>query len=219
MIGFSPLCLRRLLPIGILVAGVPATALAAKLYKWVDEHGQVHYSEIIPPQYRDRANVEIDRRGWVLRRNEALEERRRQIEEEASRKQVEEKRNTDQGRRDKALLETYTNEAEIDLARDRTIAFPQQVFESYEPRIRTMKQRGEALRAEKESLVEAGKPVPGALVSEMAAAEKELGALLAERQAIQTDIEQIRERYAAQKARYRELTGLPVSPDPAGRIP
>lgn len=219
MTGFSPLVVRQLLLIGILVAGVPAMALAAKLYKWVDEHGQVHYSEIIPPQYRDRANVEIDRRGRVLRRNEALEERRRQIEEEARRKQVEEKRNTEQGRRDKALLESYTNEAEIDLARDRTIAFPQQALESYEPRIGTLKQRGEALRAEKESLEKAGKPVPGALVSEMAAAEKELGALLAERQAIQTSIEQLRERYSAQKARYRELTGPPVSPDPVGHIP
>lgn len=212
MIGFSGIRLRGLLPIGILVAGMPAAAVAAKLYKWVDEHGQVHYSEVIPPQYRDRANVEIDRRGRVLRRNEALEEKKRQIDEEASRKQVEEKRNTEQGRRDKALLDTYTNEAEIDLARDRTIAFPQQVAESYEPRIRTVKQRVQALRAEKEGLVKAGKPVPVALVSEMAAVEKELGALLAEQQARQAEIEQIRERYSAQKARYRELTGSPAAP-------
>lgn len=212
MIGFSGIRLRGLLPIGILVAGMPAAAVAAKLYKWVDEHGQVHYSEVIPPQYRDRANVEIDRRGRVLRRNEAFEEKKRQIDEEASRKQVEEKRNTEQGRRDKALLDTYTNEAEIDLARDRTIAFPQQVAESYEPRIRTVKQRVQALRAEKEGLVKAGKPVPVALVSEMAAVEKELGALLAEQQARQAEIEQIRERYSAQKARYRELTGSPAAP-------
>jgi chromosome segregation ATPase len=212
MIGFSGIRLRGLLPIGILVAGMPAAAVAAKFYKWVDEHGQVHYSEVIPPQYRDRANVEIDRRGRVLRRNEAFEEKKRQIDEEASRKQVEEKRNTEQGRRDKALLDTYTNEAEIDLARDRTIAFPQQVAESYEPRIRTVKQRVQALRAEKEGLVKAGKPVPVALVSEMAAVEKELGALLAEQQARQTEIEQIRERYSAQKARYRELTGSPAAP-------
>jgi hypothetical protein len=212
MIGFTGICLRGLLPIGILVAGMPAVAVAAKLYKWVDEHGQVHYSEVIPPQYRDRANVEIDRRGRVLRRNEAFEEKKRQIDEDASRKQVEEKRNTEQGRRDKALLDTYTNEAEIDLARDRTIAFPQQVAESYEPRIRTVKQRGQALRAEKEGLVKAGKPVPVALVSEMAAVEKELGALLAEQQARQAEIEQIRERFSAQKARYRELTGSPAAP-------
>jgi len=204
---------------GVLALAIPGAACAAKLYKWVDEKGQVHYSESIPPQYRDKANTEIDRRGRILRKNEALAEQKRQAEEDVARKQAEEKRLTERARRDKALLETYTNEAEIDLARDRNIAFPKQVMESYEPRIKTGRQRGEALRAEREGLAKAGKPVPAALDSDIAAAEKDLNTLMAELKSKQAEIEQISERFAAQKARYRELTDAAASSGSAARSP
>ena len=219
MIGLGSAWLWRFPLISILVAGATAGAGAAKLYKWVDDNGQVHYSESIPLQYRDRANVEIDRRGRVLRRNEAQAEKKRQFEEESGRKQAEERRLTEAARRDKALLDTYTNESEIDLARDRNIAFPQQVLESFDPRINTARQRVETLRVEKQALVKAGKPVPPALVSEISANDKALEALLEQQKAKQAEIEQIREKYAAQKARYRELMDSAASAGGAAKTP
>lgn len=207
----------RLLLLGVLIAGSPVIASAAKLYKWVDDKGQVHYSESIPPQYRDKANTEIDRRGRVVRSNESLAEQKRKLEDEEARKQVEGKRAFEQTRRDKALLDTYTNEAEIDLARDRNVALPQQVVESYEPRIKTARQRGDALRGQKDSLVKAGKPVPAALATDIAASEKDVAALLAEQKAKQAEIDQIREKFAEQKVRYRELKAL--SPDSTAKKP
>lgn len=211
--------LLQLVLSGVLVAGISGGACAAKLYKWVDEKGQMHYSESIPPQYRDKPNTEIDKRGRVVRNNEALAEQKRQTEEEAARKQTEEKRLGEQARRDKALMDTYTSEAEIDLARDRNMSMPQQAMESYVPRIRTAKQRGDGLRAERDALVKSGKPVPPALASEIAASEKEVATLQAEQKAKQAEIDQIREKYNAQKARYRELMGTAGSASGTAKNP
>lgn len=190
----------------VLVVGVPGVTQAAKLYKWVDDNGQVHYSESIPPQYREKANTEMDRRGRVVRNNEAIAEQKRRAQEEGVRQQAEQQRLGEQARRDKALLDTYTNEAEIDLARDRNLALPQQAVESYEPRIKTARRRGDALRAQRDSLAKAGKPVSEALLADIAASEKDVVGLLAEQKAKQSEIERINEKFAAQKARYRELT-------------
>ena len=61
-------------PAAVLALGltlVAASAEAGKLYKWVDEKGVVHYGETIPPEYKDRASVEMSPRGVVIRRQDA----------------------------------------------------------------------------------------------------------------------------------------------------
>ena len=40
--------------LGLLIAAT-AGAAAATVYRWVDDQGRVHYSQGVPPQYRDRA--------------------------------------------------------------------------------------------------------------------------------------------------------------------
>jgi hypothetical protein len=45
----------RYLPLICLVTGlVLAGSVQAKVYKWVDENGEVHYSESLPPDFQDR---------------------------------------------------------------------------------------------------------------------------------------------------------------------
>lgn len=205
-----------LLLVAAVAAGAPGWAGAGKLYKWVDDKGQIHYTEVIPPEYKDKGNTEIDKRGRVLRKNDAVSEQQRQSEEEASRKRSEDKRVYEQKRRDTALLKTYTNEAEIDLARDRTLAVPLQALKSTEPRVKAARQRADALRAQAEPFSRAGKPVPEALQDDIATADRELAALELEHKSRQADIDNVRERYAAEKARYRELS---VAADKTARTP
>jgi hypothetical protein len=47
--------------------GVPAYAV---MYKWVDENGVTHYGDSIPSQYINRANVELNQGGVILKKNE-----------------------------------------------------------------------------------------------------------------------------------------------------
>ena len=48
---------------GMLIAG---TAYAAEVYRWVDENGEVHYSESLPPNYQDKGHDVLNERGIVV---------------------------------------------------------------------------------------------------------------------------------------------------------
>lgn len=197
--------LARALVTVVVMAGSSGAVSGNKLYKWVDEQGRTHYTETLPPEHKDKASTEIDKRGRVLRKNDVVVEQPRPSEEDAARQRAEEKRLQEQKRRDTALLKTYTSEAEIDLARDRSLALPQQVFSSYEPRIKAARQRADGLRAQIQQLLKAGKPVSQPLKEDVAAADRDVASLEAERNAKQAEIDQIREKYAGDKSRYREL--------------
>jgi len=53
----------------ILVAG---SAMAGKVYRWVDENGEVHYSETLPPDFQDKKHDELDDQGIVRAENQSL---------------------------------------------------------------------------------------------------------------------------------------------------
>ncbi|MGD2130578.1 MAG: DUF4124 domain-containing protein [Lysobacterales bacterium] len=45
---------------------------AAKVYRWVDENGEVHYSETLPPDIKDRKHDVLNESGIVLEKDESL---------------------------------------------------------------------------------------------------------------------------------------------------
>jgi hypothetical protein len=54
--------------VSLLLAAVLATgtAYAAKVYRWVDENGEVHYSETLPPDFQDKGADVLDSSGLVV---------------------------------------------------------------------------------------------------------------------------------------------------------
>jgi hypothetical protein len=48
------------------------SAVAAKVYRWVDENGEVHYSESLPPDFEDKTHDELDERGIVRAEDQSL---------------------------------------------------------------------------------------------------------------------------------------------------
>lgn len=202
-------------PIFIMLAATLALATsgasgAAKLYKWVDEKGQVHYTESMPPEYNNKGNTEMDKRGRVLKKNDAVApvDPSKITDEEIARKKAEDKRLAEQRRRDHALINTYTTEAEIDIARDRNLQLPIQAIKGIEPRLKHSWARLEALKKQTEPYTKAGKPVPDGLKEDIALQEKEVALLEAELRAKQTEATHIREKYDADKARFRELSSV-----------
>src|SRR3989338_7469297 len=102
-----------------LVFSLPA---AAKLYKWVDDQGVTHYGETIPPQYAGKDRVELDKSGRTIKKEEKLTPDEQRAKELADAKEREEKEAAlEQKRHDNALLNTYSNVKEIDLARSRNL--------------------------------------------------------------------------------------------------
>jgi uncharacterized protein YlbG (UPF0298 family) len=48
--------------LGLLLASTP---VSAKVYRWVDENGEVHYSESLPPDFKDKGHDVLNERGIV----------------------------------------------------------------------------------------------------------------------------------------------------------
>jgi chromosome segregation ATPase len=181
--------------------GLAATkSSVTKLYKWVDDAGVTHYGEVIPPEYADKNRIEI-RKGREIsepKKKEAVDTGKKTTEEQAA---------IDQRRRDTALLGTYSNEKEIDLARDRNL---QQVNARINS-IKVMKQSAQDslddFVKEADRFTKAGKKVPASLRSDLADAKDRVANLQQELEQAQEKAASVRARFEADKARYRELTG------------
>ncbi|MEQ1583315.1 MAG: DUF4124 domain-containing protein, partial [Candidatus Nitrotoga sp.] len=99
-----------------------STAVEAKLYKWVDDKGVTHYGEVIPPEYTNKSNAQLSDKGRVIKRTEEINNKeRRANEEDEAKKRIDNEAKFEQSRKDKALQNTFSNEKEIDLARDRNL--------------------------------------------------------------------------------------------------
>ncbi|MGB8337488.1 MAG: DUF4124 domain-containing protein [Burkholderiales bacterium] len=108
--------------IALLFAATP-TLHAAGLVKWVDEKGVTHYGDAVPPEYANRGTTEFSKQGIIVKKTDAAltAEQRKSQEEQQARDKIEQKKATEQQRRDVAIFSTYTSEKEIDAVRDRTL--------------------------------------------------------------------------------------------------
>ena len=98
-------------------------AARAATYKWVDEKGVVHYTDKMPPEAVDKATIELNKQGMPINKTEKAltPEQRRAKEQEADRAKEAARAQEEIARRDRALVASYTSEAEIDLARNRSL--------------------------------------------------------------------------------------------------
>jgi hypothetical protein len=177
----------------------------ATTYKWVDEKGVVHYSDKVPPEAASKSRVELNAQGIPVKKTERAltPEQIRAQEEEQARAIIVDKQRAEIARRDRALLSSYTTEKDIDLARDRalrTIEAVVQSAESYAQKLNVRKAEAETKKAGF-----AGKPVPAVIERELEAISVESAQqaeLIAQKK---REAQAVRERYDADKQRWREL--------------
>jgi hypothetical protein len=115
------LSFRPVICLAVSVLVLTATAPAqAKMYKWVDEKGHMHFGDSIPAKYMTKEHEELNEQGVTVKVTEAAKTREQLIEErkqEEARKKEEEERKK-QAQRDRVLLDTYTTERDLVVARD-----------------------------------------------------------------------------------------------------
>lgn len=207
----------------VLATGEPA--LGAGTFKWVDEKGVTHYGDSIPPEYNDRANSELSKRGLVLKKtDQALTpEQLKAQQEERARQKAADARQKEQQRRDQALLQTFTSEKDIDLKRDRDL---QQMDLSIANSQVVLKNAGKRLaesKARADVLTKSGKPVPEGLSQDIEGDDQEKSRLTTLITQKQQEKELIRAKYEDYKRRFLELQGgtaVPAgAPAPTGAAP
>ena len=147
---------RRLTELALVSAmtamlAVAVTPAHAKLYKWVDEHGVVHYTDTMPPDAVNKGNVELSKQGVEIKKTDPAggPEARRAREAEEERRQQATKDQQETLRRDRAVLDSYTSEQDIDLAKTRSLKTVEQAVQSAQGYIDQLNKRREALVAKK----------------------------------------------------------------------
>ena len=186
----------------VLFSGGPARAAT---YKWVDEKGVVHYTDKMPPEAVDKASVELNKSGVPINRTDKAltPEQRRANEQEAERAREAARAQEEIARRDRALVASYTSEAEIDLARNRSLQTINNVILSSQAFSDQLTKRKADVETKKTQ--SQGKPIVAVLDRELESIDAELGRqndLIAQKK---RESAAITAKYDADKQRWREL--------------
>jgi Domain of unknown function (DUF4124) len=181
----------------------------AKLYKWVDEKGVTHYGEVVPPEYANSEKMKLEK-GHIekVERNKPAEDKNAQGNKGKTEKPQDNQVTLDARRHDNALLNSYSNEKEIDLARDRNLSQIDARVGSYTTLLKSARETVDQLHQESDNRTKAGKKIPQSLTDDISAAEARVDKLQNDLDTNIKESETVKARYEADKQRYRELKGL-----------
>lgn len=95
----------------------PNAAGGHQMYRWVDDHGVVHFGDQIPPEYATRERDVVNSEGVVVERLQA-----QKSAEEVAAEEKQKIAAQDRHSRDQNLLNTYVSVPEIERLRDQRLA-------------------------------------------------------------------------------------------------
>lgn len=204
--------------LALLMAVVP-TAQAQKIVCWKDKSGKVvGCGDRVPPEFQQNESKTLNQGGLTVETTVSAQEAAR-LKQEAQKKaalKVEEDRQiAEQRRQDSALVNTYTSDKEIDQRRDRELQVVDLQLTQLKTSLKNATEAEAVSQKRNADIAKSGKPVPPALVDELARAvdgRKRIEARVVEKE---NDKAAINKRYADQKARYIELRGGGAAPAPA----
>ena len=179
--------------------------VSAALKKCVDDKGRTqYYNNTPPPECLGKATVEMSDHGVVIKKTKE-EVELKEAEEQAKREAVEKKRAIDKKRLDAALLATYTDKKEIDLARDRNIQPVELAIKGIEPRLKVSQDRLEVLKFHYLEDQKTKDPALASIKKEMNSVKKEVVRLKDELIKRKEEVENIKARFSAERKRFIEL--------------
>jgi chromosome segregation ATPase len=204
----------KLLSLGLVLCAFCVNA-EAKLYKWVDDGGITHYGETIPPEYANKDATQLSNKGRVEKRIEKLTpEERRAKEDEDAKTQAEQQAAVEAKRKDTALLSTFSNEEEIDLARNRSAQQIEARVSSSKTLLASAQETLAGHHKEQDDLLKQNKKIPASLTEDIAEGEARVTKLKKDLAQNEQELTNVKARFEAEKLRYRELKGL-STPAPA----
>lgn len=168
---------------------------AKKIVKWKDDKGATHYGDQIPAQYANRENSIINQQGITVKRNKPANYQDAAVDIAKQ----------EQDKKDKALLSAFTNEDEIDLARDRNLQLDKVAVEGLQQQKVNSQKRLADNQNYASSFTKRKKPIPADLTADMQANQSEItkqDQQITERKAV---MEITRKRFDEDKKRYMAL--------------
>jgi hypothetical protein len=189
-----------------LVAALPVSA--GKLYKWVDEKGNVHYSDKVPPEAAKLAREEKNQDGVTVKavaraktQDELAAEAEQRTKDEEARKLAEA-----QAQADRALMLSYTTEDDLVRARDQELGVIESNMATAKLTIASQEKNLSDLLAHAADFERNKKPVPPKVTDSIANVRNQIELqqkTLKEREAAK---QAVRDDYASKQLRWRELS-------------
>jgi len=218
----------------LLLAAAPAAALAqpktdeakekarinalraqVRSYRCVTKGGRKYYGSTIPPQCTGELVEALSAQGTLLFRIEPpltpeqraakAAEEKKSAEAQAAKREAQRQAEM-QGRRDRALLQTYTDEEDIERVRQRALASNREAAAQVEARIARLKQRQEQFAKQAAKYKDANE-VPEKFQQDVKAVAYDLSLQEQLLESRRREAAEINARYDEEKRKYRELTG------------
>ena len=211
VIGIARRALAPAVVLAAALAVLPAGAWA-QLFVCKTPNGKTLTGDVPPPECKDVEIRELNHDGSIKRVIEPPltpeEKRKQEVEEKEKRAREQEAREV--MRKDRALLETYATEKEIDESRDRTLANQQILIERANEQLKQIRADRKHLEDEAEFYLKRKMPerLKRALEDNNTLQQQQLRTM----ELIREDMERINERYDAELQRFRELVNRGATP-------
>lgn len=182
----------------------------AKLYRWVDEDGNVHFSDKQPPSQAGQGRDVLDKGSGrtVERVDKAKTEVEIEAEAEAEQRLLAElERRQKQAEQDRILLMTFTSAEEMERARNNRISTIESSIELNTTRIEKLEaelaqEKRKAAQAER-----AGRGVPQAILDKIAQINQQIADIQSYVAQRREDRARIEAQFDQDMARFKELQG------------
>lgn len=187
------------------VLAASATSAVGQSIYTCTANGRAYSGDRPPPECAFSDIRELNRDGSLRRvipRPLTAEEKRVRALEEKERTEAEE-RALAQRRRDRALLETYGSEEEIEAARAKALASSQDIVQRSEVRLEQMD--AERKRLKEETDFYKNREVPHQLKRALNGNAEARAAELKLLRDVQSEVQRVNERFDADRTRFREL--------------
>ncbi len=210
--------IRLLMTAGLGLLLLCSTAHAGKIKCWTNSDGIRECGNVVPPEYAQQGHDVINKQGITVKRHERaktpeeLAEERRRKEAEAEKERLAK----EQYERDRILLQTFSSEDEIVMARDGKITAIKTELRLTRASMENTKVRLRNYQKQAANLERAGKPVNKKLLSDIKAAEKQVADYEAFIASKEEEKKNIQENFEKDMSRYKKLKGRPASTPAAG---
>jgi hypothetical protein len=196
--------------VSVLVLGlvVALPAAAGKLYKWVDEKGNVHFSDKVPPEAAKLAREEKNQDGVTVKQvaraktqEELAAEAAQRVKDEEARKLAEA-----QAQADRALMLSYTTENDLLHARDQELGVIDANMATAKLTIASQEKNLSDLLAHAADFERNKKPVPQQVTDSIAQVRSQIEIQQKTLKEREDSKEAVRKDYDAKLLRWRELS-------------
>lgn len=190
--------LPLLLALLALVA-VPATAQGSRVYKWQDEHGNIHYSDHLPSAPEARKRVLLNHNGVAVRDLDPAP-----MTAQAAAQRQELLRNA---QRDMALMVTFQHEGDLRRVHDERLGLLRSSLAIARGNVARLAAAVEEHEHHAVALAEAGRPLPPAAAQSLEQARAMLAEQSQDLARLEARHRQAMDLQDAELRRYRELAG------------